>query len=173
MNLKIVTILILIIMVTVGFCGCNEEKVIDDLDSLDNDPSKPNYINVTVSAKAVFMKMISRGDTVEEDVYETVPGINVEIEMNKAGGVNMKFYDTTNSKGSTGYHWYTFKLYREQPINFYANLDGSHPIELSDYQISSGYHTITWEEVDALADIGDSIELPSVVLTMRATIPYI
>lgn len=100
-----------------------------------------NYINVTITGKVVVFEY--------KDEYNLnyVVGEPVEMSLIKAGGERVQETGTTGNDGATSITA-TFKLYKEQPIEFFAQVV-NHPNLFDSTKL-------TWEQADGDA-AGDGI----------------
>ena len=149
MKKHLIVIGIIVLLLAVGLSGCEE--------FLDIELPKDEYITVTVKAAAQFVYEVS--EDMANIELAGVPGMEIKITMDKAGGEYKDFYGTTDENGDTKTYSHTFKLYREQPINIYANLYSDVPDFLKNYSISSDSMRITWDEIHAKADFGESVTI--------------
>ena len=150
-----------ILLLVVGLSGCEE--------FLDIELPKDEYITVTVKASADFVYEVSEGLANVE--LAGVPGMEIKITMDKAGGEYKDFYAITDENGDTNDYSHTFKLYREQPINIYANLYSDVPNFLKNYSISSDFIRISWDEIHAKADFGESVTIGTYALRIYGDKP--
>jgi hypothetical protein len=141
-----------LVFASLTLSGCDEI-----LDTMEKGGSlSVNYINVTVSVRSTINKIVRwTHDGLSMDVTG-VPDLEIKIKVDKASGESKIFYGTTDIQGSTDYYTHNLHLYREQPVNMYANLYSEVPDELKNYTISSAYLQITWDEIHAEADFGES-----------------
>ncbi|MDG6218635.1 MAG: hypothetical protein QCI00_04250 [Candidatus Thermoplasmatota archaeon] len=121
MKTKTLVFLIVFSFLMVGFSGCEELE-----------ESDPNYIVTTVTANINSEYFIT-----ETEGYPNV-GVNVRVQIIKAGGERIDEIVSTDSNGWTS-ATATFKVYKEQPIEIIANL--------VDYPSVHDSDKITWEEI--------------------------
>ena len=140
--MKKLIILIIAMMVTiVGFLsGCEEEGETED-----------NFIYVTVSAKTQLLK-VKTGE-----ITKGIEGMEIRMEIVKAGAVKKTQIFTTGSDGLTGNIYHTVKLYKEQRVRAKSYLTSVLPQNLLDEGFSVEtyrYEELTWESVKATTDWG-------------------
>ena len=100
------------------------------------------------------------------------PASELWIPINKLNQFKYKdFYAITDENGDTNDYSHTFKLYREQPINIYANLYSDLPDFLKNYSISSDFIRISWDEIHAKADFGESVTIGTYALRIYGDKP--
>ena len=150
-KIYVILLCFLLMLTSLFLSGC-EEKITDVIG--DFDASKPNYINVTITASASLFKwkwVPSLGEK-----FEKLPGVDIKIKMDKASGEGRIFYTTTGEDGWTPEFTHSFKVYREQPVNIHASLYPSVPAGLSNYSISQYDERLIWEDIHSQADFGES-----------------
>lgn len=129
----------LIIISSIFLSGCQE------LDSLIEGVSKEEYITVIIEANARVYEARKEGD-----VYAI--GTQVIFEMIKDGGERFTFYESTGLGGLTKKVSCSFNLYKEQDIECIAQITGVS----TKWIIDQSFQTLTWEQVDAVANFGDT-----------------
>jgi hypothetical protein len=154
-KIYVISLCFLMIFSTLFLSGC-EEQITDFLE--DTGSGKVNYINVTINVIAEFKKIINWTPETTMNEIGVVTGAEIKIKVDKASGESKLFYGVTNEAGQTNKYTHSLKLYREQPVNLYANLYSEVPDELKNYTINSAYIQITWEEIHAKADFGENYE---------------
>ena len=119
--------------------GCEEDLPEEIEDFLD---PTPNYITVTVSARAraIYQSTDSNG------IVATSPnnGVQVQIKIQKAGGEHAVWDKVTDSNGYTGTVTASFDVYKEQPVEVSARPQG---FAANRY----GYKVFTWNDIWHLA----------------------
>ena len=108
------------IFASLALCGCEVENIIDE----SGDSYGIDYITVTVQLRAHYYKYVRDNST-----PIIMPDAEIMLKIDKAGGLNKICYFTTDEAGYTSTCEYTLHLYREQPINMYANLQSDPPEE--------------------------------------------
>jgi hypothetical protein len=151
----VITICFLLIISTIFLSGC-QESILDT--NGDSGPSNVDYINVEAKIRADFLKVVNWSDDGAVNEWEGVSGVEIEINVNKSGDENKTFLGFTDSKGKTTKYTQSFKLYKDQSINIFANLNNEVPDELRNFTINNASEQITWEEVFAEADFGETFE---------------
>ena len=150
MNNKYISILILLILLTIFLCGCEELEKLDD----------PNYVNVVVTCSVDVKVRIPNTNMDDGTYHETfIDGTLINVEIIKDGGerVTEVIASGLPSEGKQTSVQATFKLYKEQPINCIANVVlGSIPSEYSDYIFYGDSETIPWGEVYPTSDFSET-----------------
>jgi hypothetical protein len=148
--MKKISIFLLIILtpsIFLFFSGCEE------LDEMIDSATKPNYINVIVNADAtVFYKYTfyaKDGTSASTDMW--MNSTTVRFDMIKDYGETHTFYKVTDYAGKTSTATASFKLYKEQPIESIAYVEG---MEKDLYPPSK--KTLTWDEVNKTKDFGET-----------------
>jgi hypothetical protein len=122
-----------------------------------------NYVTVVVQTKAcVTVEYLVEGNT----NHTKWAGGPLHIEINEAGGERVTFEKTTDAGGCTEVVTGTFKLYKEQPVTVIATITGSTvPVELgggpwdpAKYDVVNNFDQLTWAEIDAMVDFGDTYD---------------
>ena len=149
---------IVIILLAVGLSGC------DELEEL----SKPDYITVTVNCDTHVQASYSG------DIYDTMPviGATVNVAIVKAGGERVEKNLVTDYKGDCEKVTATFKLYKEQPIVCYANVQlETVEIEYKGFVFNSAGYTIEWDYIYPLTDFGGSTQetIPLTITGIKTT----
>lgn len=146
MKKNVVIILIFVLVMTITFTGCLDEF------------EEKNYIAVTVNCSVRVV--VERGDPDIGVNIENLEGVEVKIDMVKAGGETKTFYRTTS--GTTGYTAPvegTFNLYKEQPITVYARV-WTYPEGYENITFPVKSRTWTWDQIyPEMADFGGSTTL--------------
>ena len=142
-------------MSSIFFSGC------DELEEL----TKEDYITVTVNCNAqVFVKY-------KNDPDNNLPVIDafVDITIVKAGGERIDKKEKTGYWGATETVTKTFKLYKEQPIDCYANIDlPSVADNYPNFIFNSERKTILWDDIYPSTDFGESTTR-TLLLTIHGT----
>lgn len=136
---------IIVLFLTVGCSGC--------FDKLDLD--KPDYITVNLEITCSVVAIYGPSNI----YHESLPGLEVRIDMVKAGGERITSYRVTNDGGYIVGVKGSFNLYREQPIICTANLQSDPPEKYINYSWTSATRAYTWDYVYSSADFGESITL--------------
>ncbi len=134
----LIFLLLCLMLLTIHFCGCDE---------LEQDV---NYKYVSVSASA---KVVDFNDII------TIPGMQIQMEIIKAGAVKKTAYVTTNEEGPSAYVNHKVTLYREQNVKVQGNLLSTLPQEYIDQNYSVygyQYDVLTWEVVHMSVDWGET-----------------
>ena len=146
-KIVIIQLLILIPIIFSFFSGCEE------LDQMIESSTKPNYINVVVTADATvlykFIFYAKDGSTASTQM--NVTDTNVRFDMIKAGGETHTLYRVTDASGKTQTATASFKLYNEQPIECIATAEG---VDKELY--SSSTKTLSWNQVNSSKDFGET-----------------
>ena len=146
---KILIIMLLFIttFIFTFFSGCEE------LDEMIDDSTKPNYINVIVNTDASvlykYTYYANDGTTASTDMWKN--STTVRFDMIKSQGETHTFYRTTDSAGKTEIATASFQLYKEQPIECIAYVEG---VEKDIYPPST--KTLTWKQVKSVKDFGET-----------------
>jgi hypothetical protein len=139
------------IFATISLSGCQE--ISKNLGG-DEEPSKPNYINVTAELRGYFHKY---------NEYNTIPiplaNYELKLKIDKAGGLNKICYSQTDESGYTSKCVYSLQLYREQPINMYVSLESDPPKDIQKGKLFEGFVRITWDEIYPETNFGESITI--------------
>ena len=133
MKTKITISLLALIFIAGDFIGgCEEEEL------------EPDYITVNVS-------------TIGEVHYDNLcidwlEGLTVRIDIVKAGGETFTFERVTNKFCGFEVPTVSFKLYREQPIEAKANVQGG----IQGYEFVPAIKTLNWLDVYPMTDFGET-----------------
>ena len=134
----------LVMFVSLMLTGCEELEEFLDL--------TPNYITVTVSAraKALLQHTDSNGIIVDTPYRNGL----IRLKIEKARGENAVWDVTTDLSGYTAAKSASFDVYKEQNVEVHARPQG-------DKAISYGYKVFTWAEIWRLAgeEFGKSISV--------------
>ena len=143
MKKKFKLIGVFILLICIFLSGCEElEKF-----------SKPEYITVTVRCSVD----VQTWDGSSENNWNDVNGILVKVEIIKDGGERVSEIVTTNNIGWTPEVCGTFNVYNKQSIVCIANIVDTFE-KLPNYTFSGSEWTLTWDQLDATYDFGDSGE---------------
>lgn len=123
-------------------CACGDD------DNKSSKPPEPNFITVLVQTTGVVMGQDDHGEN------HTIPNVTVRVDMVKAGGQTFYYELPTNEAGAFSCPEVMFKLYREQPITSTGAVVGGH--EQLPYIFNQKTLTLTWEEVDAVRNMGET-----------------
>lgn len=126
-----------ILFISLCLSGCEEFEI------------KPDYITVICQVQGSAY-LLDENDNI---LPEKPIGLLIRIDVIKDGGENYVFQEAVNEWGLVG-GYCTFNLYREQGIEAIANVQGSY----NDYYplLPTQSKTLTWEQVNAVADFGES-----------------
>ncbi len=143
---------ICLLLMTLSLSGC------DDL--LEED-----YITVVVVVDTLVLLVDAADRPVINDYAE---GTNIQITMTKAGGervvLNREINEVGVFRGATG----TFKVFKEQPVECIVTATETYGLY---NQVAPYYVTLSWEEIDAAADFGDTYTWTvDAIITMQSTV---
>ena len=140
---KITIICIILIMLSISLCGC------DELEGL----TKDEYISVTAICEVRVYAIY------KNDPHSSHPVVDASVEVSivKDGGERIEKTVLTNYNGITEKVSKTFKLYNKQPIVCYANVvlrsvEENYP----GFVFNSAMKTIPWDDIYPLRDFGES-----------------
>ena len=130
-------------MLSLCLSGCEEMEAL----------TKPDYITVTVvcyvSVKATYAE------------YDTMPVVSalVRVRIVKAGGERVEENVDSDPNGNCKSVTATFKLYKEQNIDCYANVDLlSTEDNYPGFYFNSDRYTIKWSDIYPAIDFGGSTQ---------------
>ena len=144
MNKNLIIFILVFLLICTGLSGCEELEKLDE----------PNYITVTVKCTTIVEMWIGSF----HDTTKDVKNILVKVEIIKDGGERVSETVATNNNGYTSVVTGTFNVYKEQSICCIANVILSSVEHYSDYTFNSEEWTLTWSQLDANYDFGDSAE---------------
>jgi hypothetical protein len=137
MNKKISFLLLVsFVLIIMCFSGCEELEELN----------KPNYITVNLQCRA--------NAVIPPNVR--LPNVQIEIQIIKDGGERVVEKKTTNGDGYTDYVSASFKLYKEQSIEAFANLLTDTIDSYPNVVFNSAQYILGWNAVKAVYDFGDS-----------------
>jgi len=115
----------------------------------DSDPgstsgTEQNYIIVTVKARVQAIFENRSFDTGEPFDVIALAGRNIKIKITKAGGENAIFNKITDSGGFTDLVDATFNVYKEQPVDVFADFSSKQSFP---FEYAYGYEKFTWEQI--------------------------
>ncbi|UCF50627.1 MAG: hypothetical protein JSU91_03865 [Thermoplasmatales archaeon] len=128
MEKKVLIVGLIIFIFCINLSGCIEDEIIDEVMKSGN----PEYIVVSVDANVRING--------HPDLWDPVPGVQVELFIQKAGGEYHQETRMTGENGETGIVHTSFNLYREQPITFTATVYANSTISRTE--------TLTWDTVE-------------------------
>ena len=142
MKLKSIVICVLFVFIFINLSGCDEIV------------PKDNFIYVIVSATS-RVGATSIQKEFNGSFYKDIPGMEIDMEILKAGAIKKTESYTTNLEGDTPKMFHTVKVYKEQNVAVKAYLKSVLPQDLINegYSVESyKYLELTWNQIYTSTD---------------------